>query len=285
MKLQKFLAATVFVFSFALVPNIFAKEIHYPISSLGNCRDKQECFYFCEIPKNQVKCKLYQTNNTSVLGETTTSTSKYTFPIAALGNCASYAECSAFCNKTENHSTCLAFSESNRPSPATSPTSRQSTLTKDQVIQAAKEFLGCDYATTCHDFCNQTVNQAKCKEFSQYMQSKMSGQTTSPKTSPPPISSTEPANIDCSNPANASRCQNYGIMCGNFCQKNPQLCKPGTLPHPSVSPAPINTSLQRIMNATGCKTAQECSTYCKDHQDICRNAYAPISPHLDSTAK
>jgi len=277
------------------VVQVFAAAPKYPVPSLGNCRDKQECFYYCEIPSHQEVCQTYAASlgGTQVLGDTT-----YSFPIASLGNCNNRDECRTFCSNPNNRSACVAFSQSQGgESWATTTTGGSATTGIVQNLQTfiaqAKQVLGCDYATTCRDFCNQAANKQKCSDFVRLF---TGGKSVPVPSGTPPMMpgitavTQELMSVDCNQPTNASKCGYVGTMCGNFCQKNPSLCKPGTVPtppRPSVLPRPPQTNaiLEKVKQVSGCTTSQECEAYCRAHADICKSFYPTpmvkpsLSPH------
>jgi hypothetical protein len=265
----------------------------FPVAQLGNCRDRKECFYYCEIPSHQNACLTYGNllRGKNVLGTTTTTVppvgplSKITYPVSELGNCASYADCRAYCNLEQNHSACLAFEQTQ---------TNRSTGNIQQIIQAAKTILGCDYATTCHTFCNIPENQQKCTNFftSFYKQNNPAPSTKSASSPPSTLGLSvmigDLMSVDCTLSINAAKCRNAGTVCGNFCQKNPGLCKSGSLPVPSHSPTPTrrpsqtgaNSSaiLDKLKKATGCTSPQDCSTYCQSHVDFCKGIIYGSTP-------
>lgn len=268
-----------------------SSTIHYPIFELGNCRDKQECFYFCEVPDNQDLCSTYaqSVSQSSVLGDTASS-SPYTFPIAQLGSCASKEECIAYCNKIENRSSCISFSKSRQlVSPESNDSSRGANI-NSRLMEEAKSTLGCDYATTCHDYCNLPENKTKCEQFIKSFYGKNSPvlrQSISPK----PESNTSAITADCTNRANREKCIRYGSMCGTFCNKNQGFCN-GNIPtinpsfHP-VKPSIIpmgdsNPIMKKIQEISGCTTSLGCSAYCKNHADICQEIYNSLKPSPNS---
>ena len=48
-----FLILPLGIFSSSFVLAEEAPEITFPVAELGNCKDKTECFAFCELPENE----------------------------------------------------------------------------------------------------------------------------------------------------------------------------------------------------------------------------------------
>ncbi|MBI4099885.1 hypothetical protein HY440_02660 [Candidatus Microgenomates bacterium] len=82
-----------------------------------------------------------------------------TFPIAELGNCATTVECKTYCGQSANYPACKAFAASHQVKPPTD-------TDKTELVDEAKNFLGCTSYDTCKAFCQQTENRQKCQEFS-----------------------------------------------------------------------------------------------------------------------
>lgn len=215
-----------------LVPSVQAfSKTTYPISSLGNCRDAKECFYYCEIPKNHISCSAYAASHLfkKVLGETTTSPEPhpYSFPIAELGNCASPQDCSAFCNKEENHPACATFFQK-KATGVVRPVPEISTAMQ-KVLNDAKTILGCISLDACRDFCNQPENKQKCLEFSHTEGAIKQNEQSDTANRLPQMP-------DCTKPENNTKCMSYGLLCGNFCEHNPGHCRSTPL---TSSPSPL----------------------------------------------
>ena len=74
-------------------------------------------------------------------------------------------------------------------------------------------------------------------------------------------------------------------MCSNFCHEHTELCRSGGNPPVSRSPEKESGTahtLKILQEKTGCQTPQECSTYCREHKDVCqaimRESAPPQSP-------
>ena len=96
------------IFLFLLAPAItYAQFIYYPIPELGNCWNRRECYFYCQIPKNTPTCWSYgkYVLALKVLGEETTSKREIIknldYPIPELGDCSSPEECFSYCKGNE----------------------------------------------------------------------------------------------------------------------------------------------------------------------------------------
>ncbi len=231
------------------------QDLKYPIPELDNCRDAKECFYYCQIPSNQVVCAgyAYTHSQAKVLGESdppqSGASTQITFPISQLGNCGSMQECSAFCNKTENRDACAAFAQQKglRNESGNASGSSLPQVSMQKFIEDMKRVLGCDYQTTCKDFCTKTENRQKCMEF---FQSEVPNSPIQFNRGPMP-----PINMNCQNNSNQTACRSLGMMCSNFCRMNPNQCvstsRPGPTPRPFGRPEREQGTLSRPSTATG----------------------------------
>ena len=99
---------------------------------------------------------------------------------------------------------------------------------KLQIISDAKTILGCDYLTTCRQFCDQTQNRDKCDQFGKMESSKLGTAPSAPSSLGVP---------NCADPSNKGKCFGLGVMCANLCTLYPNLCVKSTpMPRPSRPP-------------------------------------------------
>lgn len=257
---------------FGLVKTASAES--YPIPELGNCASQQECFYYCEIPANQPACWSYGyfVKSGHVLGDATTSATLQskedymkqhgvTFPIPELGNCASVSECSAFCSQDANKTACQGFAKAHA---LTGP--RPPAVDPQTLLAKAKEALGCDSLESCKAFCDSPDNKQKCIDFS-----KSVGIPT-----PTPRESFNTGLFDAAK--NELGCDSL-LTCKDFCSKeeNFQKCQDFAKEHNLASSRPktdeqnpnATPSSQTGAPQLPCKTLEECSTFCRDHKDVC----------------
>ena len=147
--------------------------VSYPIAELGNCRDQQECYWYCEVPRNKPACWAYGefSSEGDVLGlhtgrdaaiESRAEELGIEFPVVELGGCESASECRAYCDVAENREDCVDFADQynfslgrhrgNRPGNA-------------RILTFAREELGCSSVSECRAVCDEPVNQSTCEEF------------------------------------------------------------------------------------------------------------------------
>src|SRR3989338_6902433 len=155
-KLYLAVSIVILHFAFLTIYSTANAAARYPVSELGNCRNQQECKFYCEVPQNTPACWSYNrfVLNRNVLGETDI---KITFPISELGNCANASECKAYCDRQENHTACREFALAKgliKPSVIT-----------QKILEAAKEELACNNLTECKAACQRHENSDICQSF------------------------------------------------------------------------------------------------------------------------
>lgn len=205
--------------SLILAGSANAQYIRYPVKELGNCRDSQECYLYCQIPENTPACWSYNKYvvKTNVLGETTTPA--LTYPIAELGNCATAEGCFIYCSQPQNQTACFSYARSKGL--IKEETKQDEEEPRPEVIAAAKTELGCDSKEACGAVCSQPANREKCFAFAKkYGLHK--GPPPGEGRPTPPADIMEKARAElgcatqeacmelCKNPDNTQKCMDFG---------------------------------------------------------------------------
>jgi len=258
-----------FAFLFMVRINVFAQT--YPIQDLGNCRDKTECFYYCQIPANQPACWSYgqYVLQKGVLADTTVSDAQWaqqhniTFPIAELGNCATKKECSNYCSQVQNRVACQSFASSHglsKPQPVS--------IDKQKFAEDAKDKLGCDYPDGCRQFCEQLENHQACMDFAKSEGLASSTKTEVQPTIAPSIFDAAKSELGCDS---ADSCK---ALCSQ--QENQDKCMAFAKSHNLISTKKPETtpSVQPKIQLNGtkslpCNSVSTCTVYCNENPDKC----------------
>src|SRR3989344_1254361 len=145
-----------------------AQSTRYPIPELGNCRNAQECYLYCQIPQNTPACwsygKYVLNNGQEVLGE---SSVNVTYPIAELGNCSDANACFIYCSQPKNQPLCYSYAK-NHGLIKEEENENEDDLPPDkmqEIIASAKTELGCETKEQCMSICAREENHAKCEAF------------------------------------------------------------------------------------------------------------------------
>lgn len=229
------------VFGFGKTALAQKNNLSYPIKELAFCRDAKECYLYCEIPENKAACwsygkyKLYP----QVLGEEDEAMEAeakargISFPIAELGNCASVSACREYCGNQDNYVACSEFAKKKGFS---KDGSVEAQTKKAELIQKAKEELGCTSELGCRSYCELKENRDRCVQFAKK-------QGFGEKSLP---------------------C-NSDETCRKYCQENPSEC-PGYNKQEQKSEESRGGA---YTGPSGCRNEEECRKWCLDNPDKC----------------
>src|SRR3989338_3086137 len=292
-------------------PHVFAKYAAYPIKSLGNCQNSQDCYFYCQIPAHTPACWAYgeYVLKPDVLGEQTTALN-ITFPFAELGNCADPQDCFSYCDKPENQDACFAFAKKNKLLKETDA----NLPPPSDILNRAKTELGCDSRESCRSFCAIPANSSKCLEFArnnklldthkeqeiEELETRKSRMMEDARKELG-CNSMESCSAYCSLSQNSQKCAELAQKhndededlsprqdakpqntkpcvsdeeCQKYCQSHPGEC-PG-LVNDDINEHKNTSSFGDFIGPTGCKTEGECQSYCQKHPKECPNF--PTSP-------
>lgn len=281
-------------------PNQVARKygVTFPVSELGNCTDLASCKIFCEDPVNKDACiefakqkGFYKEDALSAQRSTILARAKQ-----SLG-CDSEESCKELCEQESNRDKCSQFARQNniQGGHVENPASQQ-------IIQKAKETLGCDSENSCRDVCSQEENRDKCSQFAKQVGLRGGEQ----RVGPGGCTSEATCKAFCSDPNNFQICSQFGgpqrgqpspsgmpsgfkgpggcdseSSCRAYCQEHPQECrnfgekpKPETRPHTESKPTGTRPPTTQEL---GCKTPQECYDVCKANPAKCPG-FNPSSP-------
>ncbi len=240
-----------FVFSiFAILVTvgvIFAQEnpeeaakkynVTFPIAELGNCADFASCRTYCDDPVNSEACVsyaekkgFYKQSEMEKLRQELLQNAKQ-----ELG-CTSESTCRELCHVQENFDKCSSFAQKHGL-----PGGQTQNPGKPEVIQKAKEILGCDSESSCRAVCEQEANREKCSQFAK--QTGLRGGEQ--KVGPGGCNSEETCKAFCSDPNKFNECSKFGGPPGQEQQ-------------------------QGFRGPGGCTSEESCRTYCETHPNECR---------------
>lgn len=208
--------------------------VTFPIAELGNCGSIAECRSFCEDPLNQQTCidyakskGFYQESDLSSKKDQILSLAK-----SELG-CDSESSCMALCNQPENYNKCSNFAQQHNLGGG-----HVDDPNKAEIINKAKEVLGCDSHESCMNYCSQEANRQKCSDFAKEVGLRGGEQ----RVGPGGCTSEETCKAFCSDPVNYSVCQGFASSSGG-----------------------------KFVGPGGCNSEESCRAYCSSHEDECRS--------------
>lgn len=206
-----------------------------------------------------------------------------TFPISELGGCQDYAACRTFCEDPLNSTTCINYAKSKG-----FYKEEQVDATKGEILEKAKQALGCDSYESCKTFCQISSNFEKCDSFAK-QNNLAGGHVNNPEEKRILEKAKEILGCDspatcasfCSDDANRAKCSEFAketglrggerpvgpggctseATCKAFCS-DPQ--------NYSVCSGFASSSGGKFQGPGGCNSEESCRSYCKDHESECR---------------
>ncbi len=240
-------------------PEIRAKiyGVTFPIQELGNCSNYYDCRSFCDDPVNSSACIDFGKKKGFYKEEQADIKKKEGILEKAkteLG-CDSYESCQSFCQIPTNFEKCDAFAKDQGIAGGHTEDPKNK-----EIVQKAKELLGCDSYTGCAAFCSDDSNRQKCSDFA-----KEAGLRGGERpVGPGGCTSEQSCKTLCSDPQNFQVCKGFASSaggkfqgpggcdsedsCRSYCEKNPQSCGPGIGGGPA--PVPIKYDPQEMCNRT-----------------------------------
>lgn len=264
--------------SLFIVAKASAQYVSYPISQLGNCRDGQECYLYCQIPSHTPACWSYgKYVLPQVLGEQTSSledeakAANITFPIPELGNCQTALACFTYCSQAKNQSACRDFARKNGLAKPEEEEDEEEKVTPE-IIQSAQEELGCTSRASCQTICSQSENYEKCHTFAKKHKLAKENEEKGPPAEVIEAAQTE---LGCTDQ----------LSCSNFCQnkQNREKCYEFAKKHRLIDEEEEKTKweqeqekrqklMEEAKETLGCTSFDECKVYCSapEHNAACR---------------
>jgi hypothetical protein len=198
-----------------------ATSVTFPIAELGNCTSAQACKDYCSQDANHDACTSYATKIGLIKPHM--SVQNILQQAKEQLGCTNQASCKAFCSEQANQDKCLQFARAVGLARAANVSSSSK---PQELLDKAKQKLGCDSQEACKQFCSQAENQEKCKEFAQknlrngIERRRMHPGTTQDMSNPSSIygrQASTGATWQMKSPCNEGQCKDW-------CQQNPGKC-------------------------------------------------------------
>lgn len=290
-----------FIALFFSVINVFAKEtpeqvaqkygITFPIAELGGCTDYSACRTYCEDPVNYDTCIDFAKKKGFYKEEQISSVKQdfWAKTKAELG-CDSETSCRQICEQEENFDRCNNFAQKYDLQGG-----HTEDPSKTQILEKAKEVLGCNSYASCSSFCQQEANRQRCSDFAKQVGLRGGEQHVGPGG----CTTEETCKAFCSDPNNYQICSQYTsaaggnfqgpggcnseTSCRSYCEQNPQECRQfgASQGGPSYNPQEI---CSKTPNCSWTNNACVCSgnigggdyeKFCKENPDKCSGSVNP----------
>lgn len=207
--------------------------VTFPIPELGNCGDYYGCRNFCEDPVNSSTCiayaqskGFYKDDPVSVNKDKILDEARREF------GCNSVESCMGYCGQPENFDKCDSFAKRNNIEGAGHVTP----VPEREFIGKAKDYLGCDSASSCSNLCDSPDNREKCAQFAKVMGVRGGIEQVGPGG----CASEASCKTFCTDPANYQVCSGFSNAhggnfrgpggctseesCKSYCDANPENC-------------------------------------------------------------
>lgn len=287
-------------------PEEIAKEkgVIFPIAELGNCKSYYDCRNYCEDPVNMNVCVSFAKKKGFYKEPQVSQQSEVLKSAQTELGCNSFSSCQAFCSQSVNYDKCASFAKVHKLNGGgtTDPSSVE-------ILNKAKDFLGCTSAESCKNLCAQDINKQKCSDFAKQVGLRGGEQQLGPGG----CTSEETCRKFCSDPNNFEICQKFQESvtgqsrsfhgpggcsdqesCKTYCEKNPQNCQsvPSAMSNPQET-CSKTPSCSWNGNTCQCNNFQPGTSsaipiqninsqdYCKQYPERC-NFQKPLYPNHSS---
>lgn len=142
-----------------------APEILFPVEELGGCKDKTECYAYCELPENGSQCLAFAKKYQLMSEEEIRVAEKVQGVKGGPGECNSKSSCENYCNNMDHIDECLAFAEENNLMQG----HEMEEARKIQSILKSGGTLpgGCKNKDQCENYCHNPDNMEECLAFAE----------------------------------------------------------------------------------------------------------------------
>ena len=142
-----------------------AEEIDYPVPELGNCKNKESCFEYCELSENGKKCLEFAKKHKLFPEDEINVAEKVLGIKGGPGGCNSKKSCEDFCNDVSQINECIIFAEENG-------------LMKGKELEEAKKIRvalqsgqkmpgDCRNKIACENYCRGSEHIDECLAFAE----------------------------------------------------------------------------------------------------------------------
>ncbi|OGF87137.1 hypothetical protein A3B19_01775 [Candidatus Giovannonibacteria bacterium RIFCSPLOWO2_01_FULL_46_32] len=236
---------------------VFAADIQYPVSELGNCANEQACKNYCDKPSNNDACLNFAEKNGLMSSEEIATARKLLGAGPGPGGCKTKDTCEKYCDSVSHIDECVAFAEKNDLMPPQQ-------LEEAKKIQAAKasgvKMPSCDSKKQCDSYCSESANMEECITFAQeagFMEpqeleeSKKVLAAIKAGAKPPPCRGKEECDAYCSQEEHFDACFDFALAAGFIDPKDAEMARK-----------------TRGKGPGGCRGKDECDSFCQQEGNM-----------------
>lgn len=142
-----------------------APKVIYPVIELGSCKDKTECFAYCELALNGKQCLAFAKKYQLLPEEEIRVAEKVLGMKGGPGGCNSKDSCEDYCDDVANIEVCIAFAEENG---LMKGRELEEAKKVRAMIQDGKKLPGdCRNKNACENYCQNTEHMEECLAFAE----------------------------------------------------------------------------------------------------------------------
>lgn len=245
------------------------KDIVFPVSELGSCKNETDCRKFCDKPQNAEACLNFaEKYSIFSAGDIQKSRKALKAAESGPGGCSGQAECESYCDDIKNIDECLDFAEKNNmipPEELAEGRKVQAALAKGATLPG-----GCKNKSECDNYCNDSNNIEECVTFAEaagfippdeLAEAKKMISAMKKGAKPPPCRGKKECDAYCGEPANFEQCLTFAEAAG-------------LLPPEELEGARRALSaIKKGVRPPACRGDKECDIYCgePEHVEECIN--------------
>lgn len=237
------------------------ENLKYPVDELGNCKDKDDCQKYCDIPANLNACNEYAVKMGLRTREEAERIRNAVNVKIGPGGCNGQEECASFCDRPENLNVCLDYAEKNNLMNSDELSKTKKVL--NVIVSGVKTPGDCKTPKQCQSYCSDNSRRDECVGFaksagliSQEEASQMQKDGIPPGGSGPGgCKSEEECGVYCSDESHRQECEKF-LETSGFSQEEINKLRGGNKEGKPV-----------------CTTRDECEAFCKNpaNAEACKN--------------
>jgi len=253
------------IFGSQFIKNASAEEenLQYPVSELGNCKNKEVCKVYCDEPENISACVAFAEKNSLMTPDELKGAKKFIDAGAkGPGGCTGKDSCEAYCDDINHINECVAYAEKTGILP---PKELKEAKQVQAAIARGINPPPCRGKKQCDAYCENPKNIKVCIAFGEaagFLKGQELEDAKKMVTAvengaiPPNCRGKEECDKYCREDGHMEECIKFAVAAGFMSEKDAEMAKKTGGKGPG-----------------GCRGKEECEAFCKnpDNEQICIN--------------
>lgn len=238
-------------------------NLTYPITELGNCKDRNDCKIYCDDDANTAACINYAEKK-NLLSQEDMRVAKNFIASGSEGpgNCTGKKECQTYCEDKNHIDECVSYAEEKG---LMSSQDLQKAKKVQAAIKKGVKFPSCNTKKECDAYCEDPGHMEECIAFAQEagllsnqeLQNSQKVLTAVKQgVKPPACKGKDACDVYCAEASHADECVNFAVAAGLVTSDEAKIIKKTGGKGPG-----------------GCKNKSECDSYCSNdaNRETCMN--------------